>query len=891
VKHRPVRVVAAIGALALIGMSVFGLVGSASAASAATPAITSPAGDVGTVNPAITVSGTVDNPISDGLQIVVYDVANGVQQILCEDLIGGTTWSCSDTLVVGTNVITATAASTDDEADPSDPSASVTVTLGTTDPTTMNSVPPSSNPRPVFSGTGPAMGREVLNDGSPLCDANVDADGNWSCSPNFDLPIGPHTAQNVTIWADGSQPPSDSVTTNFTIYPPKPAMSYSFSPSTINVTATAQADSVAAIELYHVTSDGEGGYQFGEPVDGCPPNPPVSGFDFTGANQVESCTFSGLPAGIWNIYSAQYNNDANLQSSPESDFVNIPATPTIAARVNADRSVTLSGTGTAGNVVRVTSASGAATCNGAVAGAGAWACTTTPSAGNHSYVAVEQSQGFVAPTIEGVPPDASYQGISAVTAAVSIVVPDAPVAPTPTYTIDFTTDVTTVTPGDTVTFSGSGPPGATVDGELHSTPIKLGSTTIGPDGKFTLTALIPMDVPAGAHHFVITVTEPGQTPVVVEKPVTVDALPITAGKQTPTNPDHSGLLDTPHRGAAIVNRNDPGAPSALTNSLPTLQTLIRNPIVIGAAAAAGLALLLFVAFPAELLNSTLSENYDRIFGRIPKVRLPWNQRLKAFAAKAPIIGGLVITVIAAIIFGFADPRFGFDLVSVRLVLACAIALFIIGYLANSLTGLIERRRWGVKTEMELKPLGLVLTIVGVVLSRIIGFSPGFLIGLILGLSLTGTTTVKQRSNAVLVRSSIMLGMAVAAWLVMSALGEPDGFVAALVHDTLAGIVTEGLTALVVGLLPFRYLDGAVIFRRSKAVWALSYLVALLAFCLIVLPSDEHWKYLGSTIGVWIAVVIGFAVVTLGLYVFFRARFRSDEETVQEKVDEDNAAVL
>ncbi|MCU1413164.1 MAG: hypothetical protein JWN80_504, partial [Microbacteriaceae bacterium] len=358
-----------------------------------------------------------------------------------------------------------------------------------------------------------------------------------------------------------------------------------------------------------------------------------------------------------------------------------------------------------------------------------------------------------------------------------------------------------------------------------------------------------------------------------------------------TNPDHSGLLDTPHRGAAIVNRNDPGAPSALTNSLPTLQTLIRNPIVIGAAAAAGLALLLFVAFPAELLNSTLSENYDRIFGRIPKVRLPWNQRLKAFAARAPVIGGLVITVIAAIIFGFADPRFGFDLVSVRLVLACAIALFIIGYLANSLTGLIERRRWGVKTEMELKPLGLVLTIVGVVLSRIIGFSPGFLIGLILGLSLTGTTTVKQRSNAVLVRSSIMLGMAVAAWLVMSALGEPDGFVAALVHDTLAGIVTEGLTALVVGLLPFRYLDGAVIFRRSKAVWALSYLVALLAFCLIVLPSDEHWKYFGSTIGVWIAVVVGFAIVTLGLYVFFRARFRSDEETVQEKVDEDNAAVL
>ncbi len=898
VKHRRSRVVAAVGALALIGMSVFGLVSAASAGSANTPVITVPADGLKTLTPALTVVGTVDNPIPDSLVVVVTDVANGVSQSFCPTpaATGDDDWSCSGTLVVGTNVLTATAASTDDVGDPSDPSASVTVILGNNDPATLDTPPESTNTRPTISGTGPAMGTidpEIVATATPLCPspAQIDYTGHWSCVPDFDLAPGPYTVHAAATMVDGNAG-EGFASTDFVIDTPRPTMGYSFGPSSISATATAHPGDVAAIQLYSVTPDGEGGYNYGFPVDGCPPSSEGTAFDFGPATPVESCSFTGLAPGIWNVYSAEYNEDAHQQSSAQSDFVMIPAVPSLGAAVNPNRSVTLSGSGTDGDLVIVRGGDGSTVCSSGVSG-GSWSCTISPAAGTHQYQALAQSQGFVAhDPVHSV--DNSYQGYSALTAAVSVVVPAAVVTPTPTatYPVDFTTDVTTIIPGDTVTFTGSGPPGATVNGELHSTPIPLGTTVIGPDGKFTLTALIPMDVPPGAHHFVITVTEPGATPVVVEKPVTVQAAPITdAGKQTPTNPDHSGLLDTAHRSDAVVNRNNPSAPSALTNSLPTLQTLIKNPIVIGAAAAAGLALLLFVAFPAELLNTTLSENYDRIFGRIPKIRLPWDQRLNAFLGRAPVLGGLVITVIAAIIFGFADPHFGFDLVSLRLVLACAIALFIIGYLANAATGLIVRRRWQVATVMQLKPLGLALTVVGVLLSRLIGFSPGFLIGLILGISLIGTSTVKQRSDAVLVKSGIVLGLSVVAWLVMSALGEPEGFALVLAHDTLAGIVTEGLTALVVGLLPFRYLDGAVLFRRSRTGWALSYLVALVAFCLIVLPSNEHWQYLGATFGTWIIVVIVFAAVTVGLYIFFRERYRSVDETEQEKVEEDNAAVL
>ncbi len=841
-----------------------------------TPTIDAPANS-GTTNPSLALTGTIDNPYGQHFTVAISDTVNGTTDPnWCQADVGvsSTTWSCNDTLNgFGAHTFTARAWVFGDPGDVSATSPATTQQFGDTTPaTTINTVPESTNQRPTFSGTGPAGGTEFLEDGSPVCAASalVDAGGNWTCTADHDLGIGAHTLNAHATYAGGAQ--GDVGTTTFTVDFGPPTLSYSFGAASITATVTAGDFANANTQLYQ-------GYGLGSAAEGCP-----STNQSVYSSPTVTCSFGSLSAGIWRVYSGQQQLETNIESQRQSDFVRIPETPTLASRLNTDHTVTVSGRGTAGDLVTVSNAANATVCSATVAASGAWSCTVTAAQGSYTYTAIALSQGFVSSL-----PGRSFQGYSAYSPAVRIVVP----APTAviTYAVDFTTNVSTVTPGDTVTFTGSGPPGATVAGELHSTPIPLGSTVIGPDGRFVLTALIPMDVPPGAHEFVITVTEPGQTPVVVQKPVTVQPAPITnAGKQTPTNPDHSGLLDTPHRGAGLVNRNDPAAPSSLTNSLPTLQTLLKNPIVIGAAAAAGLALLLFVAFPAELLNSTLSENYERIFGRIPTIRVPWHERLKVLLTRAPITGGLVITVIAAIIFGFADPRFGFDLVSLRLVLACAIALFIVGYVASAITGLIVRRRWHVGTVMELKPLGLVLTIVGVLLSRIIGFSPGFLVGLILGLSLSGSTTVRQRSNTVLVRSGIVLGMAVIAWLVMSALGEPDGFGTALTHDTLAGIVTEGLTALVVGLLPFRYLDGALVFRRSRIAWTLSYLVALVAFCVIVLPSTDHWTFLGSTIGTWIIVVVVFAALTVGLYIFFRERFRSTEETVQEKVDEDNAAV-
>jgi hypothetical protein len=389
---------------------------------------------------------------------------------------------------------------------------------------------------------------------------------------------------------------------------------------------------------------------------------------------------------------------------------------------------------------------------------------------------------------------------------------------------------------------------------------------VQPDGTFLMRVTIPADTPPGAHHFVVTVTPPGEAPSVVDVPATV----LPAPKEVAAGPVKNPATTTSPGGAFGTERDDPAAASSLTHSIGTLGELFSNPVVVGAAAAAGLALLLLVAFPAELLNSTISEQYRRFARHLPRLRGGWLRRFAAWLGRAPLLGGLGVTIAAAVIFGFADPGFGFDVTSLRLVLSCAIALFIVGYLASSIAGVVIRRRWALSTTMELKPLGLILAVIGVVMSRILDFSPGFMLGLILGISLVGSTTVAERAKATLVQAGAVFVLAMLGWVgysILSATTAPDSFGSALAFDTMVAVTTEGLTALFIGMLPFRFLDGQSVFAFSRVIWAASFVLSAVAFLLVVLPTS--WGQVTGSLWLWVSVVGGFAVVALGIYLYFR----------------------
>jgi hypothetical protein len=738
-------------------------------------------------------------------------------------------------------------------------------------------------------------------DGGSACqDEVLPGETTWSCA-------GMLTSGTMDYYAvayEGDSNGSLASNSVFVTYTPleAPVMNYVLGESSIGISATGVPGSEIEVEFYSTRPGGEGGYEF-DLIANCPAGEDgggegEGGFASFGPTPV-GCTFDGLAPGVYNAFTQQSID--GLYSPYADDYFLIPSTPTFAAGVNEDRTVRFAGVGTPGYRVLVQNLAGTTVCEAIVGPGGTWSCSAAPATGTQAFRAVQQSQGFVAEMA-----GRSFQGFSSYTASVNVTVPAPPVpavpaapapAPTPTPTPTPTPPAPFVwtfsagggeyEPGDETDLVGKNlPAGSLVDAEFHSTPVKLGSTSVGPDGTFTLHVTIPVDATAGLHHFVVTVTPPGGEPSVVEQPVTITIKP----KGAASGPPKTGvaIADTGAPGAVGDDRNNPAAPSSMTHSLDPVQAILANPIVIGGAALAGLVLFLLVAFPAELLNSTISENYGRFAKRIPPVKVPWWTRFTTWLQQTPLAGGLAITVVAAIIFGFADPGFGFDITSLRVVLACAIALFIVGYLASTISGAIIRRRWGLATEMELKPLGLILTVIGVVLSRVLEFSPGFLLGLILGIALVGRTTVAQRAKATLVQAGVVFVLAILGWVgysILTATTNPDTFLTALAFDTMVAITAEGLTALFIGMLPFKLLDGESVFQFNKLLWVAVYIVAAFAFILIVVPSS--WGELSGSLSTWLIVLAGFAIVAVGIYVYFRffAKPEPEESEVeQEKVD-------
>jgi hypothetical protein len=180
--------------------------------------------------------------------------------------------------------------------------------------------------------------------------------------------------------------------------------------------------------------------------------------------------------------------------------------------------------------------------------------------------------------------------------------------------------------------------------------------------------------------------------------------------------------------------------------------------------------------------------------------------------------------------------------------------------------------------MELKPLGILLAVVGVLLSRIIEFSPGFLIGLVLGITVLSTTSAAQRAKVTLVQAGVVFGLSMLGWAaysILSATTSPDSFATALAFETTAAITAEGLTALVVGMLPFKLLDGSEVAAYSRWLWAAVYAFIAGAWILVVLPSA--WTEQTGSIWTTVAVLGAFTIVALGIYFFFRLTGKDEDE--------------
>lgn len=106
--------------------------------------------------------------------------------------------------------------------------------------------------------------------------------------------------------------------------------------------------------------------------------------------------------------------------------------------------------------------------------------------------------------------------------------------------------ITSAVAGQKVVLRGEGYlPGSTVELLVYSTPVSLGTATVGPDGTFVAEVTLPADLAAGSHHLVATgVDENGDVRnLVIEVAVTADGTATVTSAQA-TDGDQGGLAYT-----------------------------------------------------------------------------------------------------------------------------------------------------------------------------------------------------------------------------------------------------------------------------------------------------------------------------------------------------------
>ena len=508
--------------------------------------------------------------------------------------------------------------------------------------------------------------------------------------------------------------------------------------------------------------------------------------------------------------------------------------------IHPDTTVTIAGTKDADSTVTVairppgnswTTVDGS--CSGLGAGSVACACHV-PAGGGWAHgdhqVTATQSGGAASAMASGrfvvVPP--AVQGPHPV-----------PVPPLPTPT-PMPTHTQTPTPTPTPTHT---PPAV-----VPPHPVPSGKPTAKPSGPpVELTTLALPETPD---------TGPDPAPPVVKK--------------------HHPTLSPP------PSRNDPSGTSYLTNALPTIADLLGAPASFAAAGGFGAIILLLIAIPAHFLDDTVEANAHRIAGWFSRLA-PVAERWRRFRSRLPHIpfSGPMIIVLASVAFGFADPQFGFDLISLRTTLALAIGLLLVMEVPNLATSTLLRRRWSARARVVVQPGALILSLAGVVASRIFGFHPGLLIGLVMGLELASDARAEHRKRAVALRMGITAGIATGAWLLYSLLSasgpEPHDFAGLLTRETLVAATDEGLTGLVVALIPVTFMDGKKLFDGSKWLWAAIAVPVGFLFAMLVLPRAFTEDGPGSSFWAWIAVLIVFSALALGVWLAFRLTAHSGAE--------------
>ena len=327
------------------------------------------------------------------------------------------------------------------------------------------------------------------------------------------------------------------------------------------------------------------------------------------------------------------------------------------------------------------------------------------------------------------------------------------------------------------------------------------------------------------------------------------------------------------------------SPSTLS-TLPTLKEALTAHNALWAAAIT-VVLVLLVAFPTHLFNTATGEAAERVkawwAGRRPRVPARRGGIREVEYRGWPLAAFGVL--IASLISSFIDPGFGFNPSSLRVFLSI-LASFLLDAVAGwfLLIYLVRRSRPHTAATFRFSPASLLVVLAAVVFTRVTGFAPGIIFGLVAGVAFGAVLATAEKARIALIGLGYSFVVAVIGWVGYSILSttagaHPGGGIVFL-QETLSSMAIGGIAALPIALVPLRGLTGYDIFSWNRWVWGAAYAVGLLGFFIVLMPLPFSWTGVHINLIVWIAVYVAYGLAAVAAWLVVVRPWKAAGETAR-----------
>lgn len=446
-------------------------------------------------------------------------------------------------------------------------------------------------------------------------------------------------------------------------------------------------------------------------------------------------------------------------------------------------------------------------------------------------------------------------------------------SPEPTDTAVPTNTATTIpTEVPSATRTRTRTPTATASPTTTATP------SITPSATVTQTRAAQPTVAAAAVVRTSTRTATASpTPSPTPSPTSTPIARVLAAVATPPTPE---AVET------VAVRTESSARPEMIRLVPSPSEISLDGAVVATNMSfAGLTILI-VLFAAQLFNQTISENRDRVEALAARAAAPvrpvWNgitapvrsvsvgSRLLNVAAGPALLLGLT-----AVIYGLAEPNFGFNERSLIVAASVLVCVSATTYLSEGGEAFLARLRYGQTTGVRALPVAVCIAACSVALARLADLQPAVIYGFV-GTAVflrPSTLTVEQAGKTAFLPSLALLAVSLLAWaLVIPArhfAKDSEAIAPIFIESIAVTIFIVGVQSTFFNMLPLAFLDGQKIWRWNKPIWLAMMVVSTALFWHVFLNRDgAYGGALGTASVAAFAVLFGGLAISIGAWAVF-----------------------